>query len=151
MTLAWDASTDPTVIAYNVYMGVLSRTYTNATYTTNTFITISNLQENITYFFSVTSIDLIGLESDYSAEIMYSVPSTTITNFNISLMVFPDGSVSLSSTVTPFTTIRIEYSDDGFKTWHRLDTVATGPSGALQVIDNTTNKPVVRFYRAFSL
>ena len=31
VSLAWDPTTDPTVVGYNVYSGVTSRAYTNVT------------------------------------------------------------------------------------------------------------------------
>jgi hypothetical protein len=75
LTLAWDASTDPSVAGYKIYYGVASRTYTNSLDVgTNTTVTISNLVEGVTYYFAATTYDTNGLESAFSDEIVYTVP-----------------------------------------------------------------------------
>ena len=76
LTLAWDASTDPTVVGYNVYYGVASRTYTNMINVGDvTTVTISNLVPGVTYYFAATTYNAAGLESDYSTELSYTVPA----------------------------------------------------------------------------
>ncbi|HWW01967.1 MAG TPA: Ig-like domain-containing protein [Candidatus Acidoferrum sp.] len=78
VTLAWDPSTDPTVVGYNVYSGTSSRVYTaSAPAGTNTLITLSNLSVGATYYFAATTYNLAGLESDYSLEASYAVPTGT--------------------------------------------------------------------------
>lgn len=78
VTLAWDPSTDPTVVGYNVYTGSQSRAYTNSTDAgANTSITISNLVPGVTYYFAATCYTAAGLESDFSAEASYAVPVPT--------------------------------------------------------------------------
>lgn len=73
--LDWDPSVDPTVTGYNLYYGLSSRGYTNVISTgTATTATVSGLTVGATYYFAVTSYDLAGLESDYSAEVSYTVP-----------------------------------------------------------------------------
>jgi hypothetical protein len=69
LTLGWDASTDPTVVGYNLYYGTTSRGYTNMVVAGSaTTVTISNLASAVTYYFAATSVDNTGLESVYSAE-----------------------------------------------------------------------------------
>jgi hypothetical protein len=76
ITLAWDPSTDPTVAGYNIYHGVTSRTYTNMVDAGNvTGVTITGLVEGTTYFIAATAYNLLGLESDYSGEVSYTVPA----------------------------------------------------------------------------
>jgi len=75
ITLAWDPSTDPSVVGYHLYYGVASGTYTNMIDTgTNTSVTVSNLVPGVTYYFAVTSYTAAGVESSYSPEITYTVP-----------------------------------------------------------------------------
>jgi hypothetical protein len=65
-------------VGYKVYYGVASRTYTNIVDVgdvTNT--TISGLVEGTTYYFAVTAYNILGMESDYSAEVSYTVPVST--------------------------------------------------------------------------
>jgi len=76
VTLAWDASTDPTVAGYNVYFGGASGTYNtnpiNAGNATN--VTISSLVPGVTYYFAATTFAASGLESPLSSEVSYLVP-----------------------------------------------------------------------------
>src|SRR6266481_7779941 len=77
VTLVWNPSPGTNVAGYNVYYGVASRTYTNKVNVGNvTNATISGLIVGTTYYFAVTAYDTYGLESDYSTEISYTVPST---------------------------------------------------------------------------
>src|ERR1022692_2237899 len=78
VSLAWDPSPDTNVVGYKVYYGVASRTYTNIVDVgdvTNT--TISGLVEGTTYYFAVTAYNILGMESDFSAEVSYTVPVST--------------------------------------------------------------------------
>lgn len=75
VSLAWDPTTDPTVVGYNVYSGVTSRAYTNVTPAgLATSLTLSNLAPGATYYFAATTFTATGLESDYSVEASYTVP-----------------------------------------------------------------------------
>jgi len=78
VTLAWDPPSPSSGVAgYNLYYGAASRTYTNAlrTAVTSTSLTITNLVPGVTYFFAATTTDDIGLESEYSEEASYTVPT----------------------------------------------------------------------------
>ncbi len=76
VTLAWDASTDPTVVGYNIYYGTASRTYTNLVNVTMTnAVTISGLVPAVTYYFAATAYTGSGLESEFSTEAFYAVPA----------------------------------------------------------------------------
>ena len=74
--LAWNSSTAPDVINYNLYYGCNSGSYTNKTALNNvTNATVTGLAENTTYYFAVTASDLAGEESPASNEVMYTVPA----------------------------------------------------------------------------
>jgi hypothetical protein len=78
VTVGWDANQEANVTGYNVYYGVLSRTYTNIAFVSgiaNTTCTISNLLGNVMYYLAVTATNNIGLESDYSNEVTYLTPT----------------------------------------------------------------------------
>jgi hypothetical protein len=76
VTLEWDPSPDPDVIGYNLYYGSASQDYINFVASgLSTKATIENLVDGVSYYFAVTSINSAGLESDYSGEVMYLVPS----------------------------------------------------------------------------
>jgi len=75
VTLAWDPSPDTNVVGYRVYYGVVSRTYTNVVNVGNaTNVTINGLVEGTTYYFAATAYNSLGMESDYSAESVYTAP-----------------------------------------------------------------------------
>ena len=84
VTLAWDASSDPRVVGCNLYQGSSSRTYTNLISAgQNTSVTVSNLAAGGTYYFSATAIDLAGIESAFSTEVVYKVGGCVITLTNL--------------------------------------------------------------------
>jgi hypothetical protein len=67
--LAWQPSSDPTVMGYQLYYGTASRTYTG---TVNvgpaTTATVSNLTNGTTYYFAVTAYNSSGVQSPFSNE-----------------------------------------------------------------------------------
>ena len=75
VTLAWNASTDPSVAGYNVYYGGASGTYTNEICAGNaTNATISGLVQGTTYYFGATTYAASGTNSPFSSEVSYLVP-----------------------------------------------------------------------------
>ncbi len=75
VTLAWNASTDPSVAGYNVYYGGASGAYTNEICAGNaTNATISGLAEGTTYYFAATTYTASGMESSFSSEVSCPVP-----------------------------------------------------------------------------
>lgn len=73
VTLAWNKSTDATVVGYNLFYGVASRSYTNLINVgTATNIQVVLPARGITFFFAVTAYTPTGLESDYSSEVNYT-------------------------------------------------------------------------------
>ena len=75
VTLAWNASTDPSVVGYNVYYGGASGAYTNEICAGNaTNATISGLVQGTTYYFAATTYTSSGMESLFSSEVSYLVP-----------------------------------------------------------------------------
>lgn len=76
--LAWNPNPDPNVSGYNIYYGVASRSYTNkvdASSVTNTWI--SKLIRGVTYFFTATAYNTLGIESEYCNEVAYTMPTNT--------------------------------------------------------------------------
>ncbi len=77
VTLAWDQNIEPDLAGYKIYLGVQSRQYSWILDTGNqTQATVGNLDENTTYFLSVTAYNTKGLESGFSNEVNYT-PRTT--------------------------------------------------------------------------
>lgn len=74
--LAWDKSPDATVTGYKLYTGSASRSYTNLINVgTNLTGTASNVIAGRTYYFAATAYNSVGLESDFSNEVSYTVPT----------------------------------------------------------------------------
>lgn len=81
VTLAWNASTDPSVVGYNVYYGGASGAYTNETNVpgiSNANVTITSLMPGVTYYFAATCYSVSGMESPFSSEVSYLVPINNI-------------------------------------------------------------------------
>lgn len=79
VTLAWDQSTDPTVVGYHLYSGTSSGAYTNMMDVGNAVsAVVSNLLPATTYYFAASSYNAAGLESVYSAEAVYSAPAPNV-------------------------------------------------------------------------
>jgi hypothetical protein len=74
VSLAWDANTEPDLGGYKLYYGTASQAYSQVIDVgKGTQVTVSNLNQGVTYFFAVTAYNLQGAESDYSNEIHQSV------------------------------------------------------------------------------
>lgn len=146
VTLAWGPSPSPGVTGYNLYYGGASHTYTNVIDCgTNTTCTVSNLIGGATYYFAATAYNAVGLESDYSAELSYTMPVINVRPAP------PTDLVLKASTIEgrgmPFSNLRIERSDSPAGPWTLLGSVLTGADGSFTFID--LNPPAVRaFYRA---
>lgn len=80
VTLAWIPSTDATVVGYNIYYGGVSGIYTNVISMADTTSTVvPGLVEGATYYFAATAYDSSGVESPFSNEASYTLP-TILTN-----------------------------------------------------------------------
>jgi hypothetical protein len=76
ISLAWSPSPATGIVGYNVYSGAASKNYTNMVSAGNvTNANVTGLKSGKTYYFSVTAVDTLGLESQFSNEISYSVPT----------------------------------------------------------------------------
>jgi hypothetical protein len=78
ITLGWDASSTSNV-RYVVSYGGKSGIYTNATPSTTLLsIVVTNLIPKSTYYFACRAFDVIGIPSDYSNEIVYTIPGKRV-------------------------------------------------------------------------
>jgi len=132
ITLAWDASTDPTIVGYNVYYGSTSREYTNnISVGQNTTVTISNLAGGVPYYFAATAMNSIGLESTFSSEVTY-IPKTT-------------APTQLLLSWAPQTNSVTLYQSTDLLVWRPLTNIS-GLTGSLPV----SNQPGAQFFMATS-
>jgi hypothetical protein len=78
VTLAWGPGTNTAVAGYHVYYGGATLTYTNMVAVGDvTNATVSGLVGGAEYFFAATTVDSAGVESLFSNEISFQVPSAT--------------------------------------------------------------------------
>ena len=75
VTHEWDPNTEPDLAGYKLYYGTSSGNYPNVIDVGNQVTyTVTGLIPGETYYFSVTAYNTSGYESDYSNEIVYTVP-----------------------------------------------------------------------------
>ena len=76
VTLVWDPNTEPDLEGYKCYYGLNSSDYEYTVVVGNrTVCTVTDLKPGETYYFAVTAYNSVGLESDYSEEVLYTVPT----------------------------------------------------------------------------
>jgi hypothetical protein len=144
VTLAWDASPDPTVVGYDVYYGVASGTYTNMINVGDvTSATIGGLVIGVTYYFAATTYDASGSESGYSGEISYTVPAPPVP---LQIRSAPGGQFTLTVTGLTGQTYQILATQD-LTTWTVIGTVTLAADGPLDFTDTDAANYSQRFYR----
>jgi hypothetical protein len=144
VTLAWNTSADPTVVGYNIYYGVVSRTYTNVVNVGNTTnVTISGLVEGATYYFAATAYNTLGLESNFSGEASYTVLTALA---RLQIRAAPAGQVVLTVTGQTGHTYEI-LATQTFTAWSVIGTVTVGAGGSLDFTDTNAVSFLKRFYR----
>ena len=143
VTLAWDPNSESNVAGYKVHYGLSRRTYPFVVDAGNaTKQTIGNLQEGVSYYFSVIAYDVAGRESDFSGEISYTVPLRSISALG-------DGSFRVRFQGVPERAYRIEYTESlAAPNWRTLGVVTAGGNGAFEIIDRPVAGSPARFYRS---
>ena len=144
VTLAWNQSTNPAVSGYNFYYGETSGIYTNKVSVglADSAVT-SDLLVGVTYFFSVTTHNAAGMESPFSGEVSYTVPTQPQ---GVQIRAMPAGQFALTVTGTVGHTYNIQATQD-FKTWTIIGTVTVGATGSLNFTDTNAPSFSRRFYR----
>jgi len=91
VTIAWHPSVDPDVVAYNIYYGAASGSYSNVLAVGSaTNATIPNLTPGTTYYMVATAVDFMGLESAFSNEAVYTNGATPPPNQAPTLAALPN-------------------------------------------------------------
>ena len=146
LTLAWDPGAGNTVAGYRLYVGGISRNYTNMVDSgMATSCTVPGLVAGKTYYFAVTCYDIVGLESPFSSEVIYTIPGSTTNLARIQLRMSPATQAVISGTAPAGNVYNVLASQD-LKTWTSMGSVTASASGTISYTDAvTTNK--VRYYR----
>lgn len=78
--MAWNPNSETNLAGYRLYYGTASRQYaaSNSVPRALTTSTVTNLTSGLTYYFAVTAVAMDGLESGYSDEVSYRVPSPPV-------------------------------------------------------------------------
>jgi len=71
VTITWNTNAETNLVGYNVYYGNSSRHYDNLFFTTQTTSTVYGINNDLLYYFAVTATNTFGLESGFSAEVIY--------------------------------------------------------------------------------
>jgi hypothetical protein len=75
----WDANPEPDIAGYALYYGGQTGRYSTRVNAGNvTTAVVSNLVRGATYYFALAAYNTRGLESDLSAEVVYTVPSQPV-------------------------------------------------------------------------
>lgn len=143
LTVAWDASTDPTVVGYTIYYGTNSQAYsTQLDVGTNLSVTISNLNPGLTYYIAVGDYNSQGLQSAPSSPITYLVPGYLLVSTTNS-----GGLKNISFPVAPSHWYELQASTN-LQTWATIWQTAVSTSNAwVQYTDPQSGLISRRFYR----
>jgi hypothetical protein len=152
VTFAWTPNTD-IVAGYKIHYGPASRTYNQLFDARNvTSGTVSNLVPGTRYFFALTAYNSQGLESDYSNEITYFVPTNTAPSgpFRLTIALTPSRQRVLTLTGPTNRNYSIE-TGTNLTAWMNLGTVSVGPAGSASLVDTNPPAQPRRYYRARAL
>lgn len=151
VTFGWTANTDP-VAGYKIHYGPASRTYNQVFDARNvTTGTVSNLLAGTRYFFALTAYNSQGLESDYSNELTYFVPTNIGPSgpFRLTITVTPSQQKMLTVTGPTNRSYSIE-AGTNLTAWTNMGTVTVGGGGSATFVDTNAASPR-RYYRARAL
>jgi fibronectin type 3 domain-containing protein len=102
VTLAWDANTESDLAGYNIYYGTASGNYSHSIDVGNiTHYTLTDLEDDVTYYLAATAYDEDENESAYSVELVHTTSNPIIDpTHTITASTDGHGSISPSGSVT---------------------------------------------------
>jgi len=145
VTLAWDANTESDLAGYKVYYKTgssgepydgteiaqgdsgISILLENLATPDNPIFSLTGLQDSEFYYFVVTAVNSVGLESGYSTEVMYE-PSSTVVTYGITSSSEPNGSITPVGTTTVTQGANQTYNISPDSNYHIKDVQADGSS-----------------------
>jgi len=146
VALSWTPSPDSAVTGYKIYYGGSSGNYTNFVLVGNvTNSTISGLAEGTAYYFAGTAVDGDGDESEFSAEISFTLYPMPIT---LSAVLAGGGQFQLAGIGLAGHTYEIQATTN-LVAWETISTQTPDSNGFFGYTDeNAANYPL-RFYRVW--
>lgn len=142
--LSWTPSASPNIVGYAIYYGGASGNYTNEISAGNTTtVTVAGLLNGATYYFAVRSINSAGIQSAYSIQASYRVPSLVPM---LARPIFSSKGMSITIRGVPGYLYVIQASTN-LVNWISLETNLP----PLQISDTNTARYKRRFYRAVPL
>jgi len=113
VVLVWNPSVDTNVVGYNIYFGGASGVYTNKMVLGNvTTATITGLTPGATYYFTATASGAGGVESPFSNQTTYTVPSPVVLSMQTVQTPGQASSITITATGTIPSQWRIDESSD---------------------------------------
>lgn len=150
LTLAWDPSSDPSVVGYRLYEGTASQSYNSVLDVgSNLTATVLGLVAGETYYFAVTAYDISGLESTFSGQISYTVPTSAPEPPMLARLFVSQNNASqavLRGTGPAGYVYDVCASID-LSSWVVIGTVTVDATGAFQFADGASSALSWRFYR----
>lgn len=151
LTLAWDPSSDPTVVGYRLYQGTASQQYnTMADLGSNLTAVVFNLVAGTTYYFAVTAYDSAGLESAFSGEISYTMPTSAPSSpgkqLQLSISQNNSGQAVLRGIGAPGFVYDV-YASTNLSLWLVIGSITADLSGSFQFTDPQSYASRWQFYR----
>lgn len=132
------------IVNYNIYYGNNTGYYTNKiNIGTNTVYTLSLLR-GATYFAAATSTDINGLESNFSNEITFTVPSLPPAPTNLRVFAYDPIAQSVYGIMNELQLFSLEKTNE-FDDWANIGDSNSDTNGFFYVVDNNTND--YAFYR----
>jgi len=145
VTLAWNPSLATDVVGYRLYYGQTSRTYSaHIDVSTNTSATISDLSVGTNYFFAVTAYTAAGMESEFSAELSYTVPAPD--SANLVLQVSPTHHALLTGTAPPGRQFQVFATPD-LLNWISIGVLTVDSNGSFRFVDPNAAANARHYYR----
>jgi len=165
--LAWDPNTESNLVGYKVYYktGSSGEPYDgigidqgdsgfnilldNLATPDNPSVSLTGLQDNEFYYFVITAVNSIGLESGYSSEVMYESSSTSVT-YVITSSSGPNGSITPVGTTSVTQGANQTYSISPDSNYHikdvQVDGVAVGAVSAYTFFNVTSDHMITAYF-----
>lgn len=146
VTLAWNPLFGIPISGYNVYYGTKSGNYTTKIWTGNNIsVTLTGLSYGTTYYIAVSVVDLQGIESAPSDEIVYTPVAPIVPKPTLTMQKQGAGGVALNGS-GPVGKIYDVLATQDFVNWRVIGTL-TNASGSFTFSDPAASRYSSRFYR----